>query len=433
LRAFAYIRLSKDDEQTTSYDSQRKAIEALCAARGWTLDEGDVFIERGRSAYNGERRPELERLRKRLREADIVVVLRLDRLARSLTELLKLGGEFQKAGVQLAAVDGEIDTTTATGEAFFNMRGVLAQFEARSLSERMSRMIEAKQSKGEWFGRVPYGWRRPVVGEREGKPVHGKTIEIDPKEFAVLEQAARRYVGGESLRRIAEDIGWHHPNLARTLRTDRVIDALPPGVAAALVEQLGERGRTGTRAKRSLLGGLAKCGQCGHGMTVAGSDARKGWSSYACRDCGHVSISKPWLDAYVSEKVVDAIDRDRLIERIEKQRNRKRGTAAPTEIEARLELLERDYYDGGKMSRASFMRLRDGLFAKLERAKEAAAEGEAVDVPRELAEHLAERWPELGVHTQRRIVAAVAKAIVVAKASSHGPVTPDRVSVEWRV
>jgi DNA invertase Pin-like site-specific DNA recombinase len=48
MRALAYIRLSKDDEQTTSYDTQRKAIEALCAARGWTLSEGDVFIERGR-------------------------------------------------------------------------------------------------------------------------------------------------------------------------------------------------------------------------------------------------------------------------------------------------------------------------------------------------------------------------------------------------
>ena len=86
-----------------------------------------------------------------------------------------------------------------------------------------------------------------------------------------------------------------------------------------------------------------------------------------------------------------------------------------------------------KMSHGSFMRLRNSLFDKLEQARKAQAEDEARDVPRALAEHLAEHWPELEVHTQRRVIRAVAKAIVISKATSHGPVDPGRVSVEWRV
>ena len=138
LRAFGYVRLSKDDESSVSIATQREAIAALCSARGWSLVEtfSDVHV----SAYDGRARPGLEKLLARLGDADVVVVLRLDRLARTLSELLKLGGIVGDAGVQLAAVDGEVDTTSATGRAFYHMRGVFAQFESDSLSERMKRM-----------------------------------------------------------------------------------------------------------------------------------------------------------------------------------------------------------------------------------------------------------------------------------------------------
>jgi DNA invertase Pin-like site-specific DNA recombinase len=423
--AFGYIRLSQLDEpdETTSPARQRLAIEKWCKDEGATLV--DVFEDLDKSAYEEgvkrPKRPDFDRMMSRLGEVDVVVASRLDRLARSASGFHETLKRFEAAGVKFVTIDGTVNMTTANGRAMTQMTAVFAELESGNISERVRNAFAHKQKKGEWIGRVPYGFR-----------LKGKAIELDPEKFAVLEGAARRYVGGESLRRISTDLGTRHTTLANRLRSDRVIDALPPGVGAALVEQLAERGRTGTRAKRSLLGGIARCGECGAGMTVVG-ERQGGWAAYACRERQHVSISKPWLDEYVSREVVDAIDTGRLVERIKKQRNRRSRAPVAKEIEARLELLEHDFYESGRMSHASYLRLRNSMYDKLDRARKAAAEEEAPDIPRELAEHLAERWADLELHTQRRIIAACAKEITIAKATSHGPVTPDRVSVEWRV
>src|SRR5437762_8328562 len=79
-RAFAYMRLSKDDLTTTSPARQREAIARVCASRGWTLAE--TFEDIGVSA-TAKKRPAFERMMSRLSQVDAVVVYRLDRLARS--------------------------------------------------------------------------------------------------------------------------------------------------------------------------------------------------------------------------------------------------------------------------------------------------------------------------------------------------------------
>lgn len=422
MKAFGYLRLSKMDEETTSPQRQRQAIAKWCRDHEATLVE--TFEDLDFSAYRkGVRRPGYERMLSRLGEVDVVVTWRLDRLARSVSGFSKMLDQFDAADVKVATTDGQVDTTSAAGRAMVHMTAVFAELEAGTTSERARQMHAYKRERGEWVGRVPLGWRR-----------NGKGIEVDPETFPVLEDVARRYIAGESLRRIAADVGIHHPNLSRMLRSDRVIDALPPVVAGALVEQLAERGRTGGRAKRSLLGGIARCGVCGAGMTVVGERkmGRNRWSAYACRERKHVSISQPWLDEYVSAQVLDAIDTGRLVERIEKRRKRRPGTSAVKEIEARLELLERDYYERGMLSRDSFMRRREGLLKRLDEARRALTE-DTVDLPRELAEHLIERWPGLALHTQRQIIAAVMRGVKVGRSNGHGRIDPSRVTPIWRM
>lgn len=423
MRAFGYVRLSKMDDTSTSPQRQRQAIAKWCEDRGAELVE--TFEDLDLSAYRrGVRRPGLERMLARLGEVDVVVTWRLDRLARSVSGFSKLLEAFEASGVKVATTDGQVDMTTAAGRAMVQMTAVFAELEAGTTSERARQMHAYKRERGEWVGRVPFGWRR-----------NGKGLEIDPPQLAVLEEAARRYVAGESLRTVAGDLGMHHPNLARMLRSDRLLDALPPGLAAQLVEQLSERGRTGSRAKRSLLGGIARCSVCGAGMTVTadrrGRDGRKPWSAYGCREPGHVYIAKPWLDEYVSAQVLEAIDTGKLVQRIEKRRKRKPGTPAAQELEARLELLERDYYERGVLGRDSYMRRREGLLYRLTEARKAAAEAD-IDLPRDLAEHLGERWGDLTVHEQRRILVAVVNRVEVDKAAGHGRVDPSRVQIIWR-
>jgi hypothetical protein len=163
-------------------------------------------------------------------------------------------------------------------------------------------------------------------------------------------------------------------------------------------------------------------------MTVVGQ--RSGWAAYSCRERQHVAISKPWLDEYVSRQVLEAIDTGKLLRAISK-RKRPRRTLASSEIEARLELLEIDHYERGIVSRDSYMRRREGLVRRLKEARASEAD-QGIDLPKELAAHLSERWPDLSLHGQRRIIGAVLERVEVTKATGHGPVTDSRVNLAWR-
>lgn len=233
VKAFGYVRLSKMDEGTTSPQRQRAAIAKWCKAHDVELI--DTFEDLDLSAYRkGVRRPGLDRMLSRLGEVDFVVAWRLDRLARSVSGFAKLVERFEDAGVKLATADGQVDMSTAAGRAMVQMTAVFAELEAGTTSERARQMHQYKRERGEWVGRVPFGFRRA-----------GKRIEVDPEAFKVLEDAAGRYVAGESLRSIAADIGIAHPNLARMLRTDRVMDELPNVLAVRLATELSERAALG--------------------------------------------------------------------------------------------------------------------------------------------------------------------------------------------
>jgi hypothetical protein len=101
---------------------------------------------------------------------------------------------------------------------------------------------------------------------------------------------------------------------------------------------------------------------------------------------------------------------------------------ASREIEARLELLETDFYEKGMMPRDRYLQRREGLMKRLQDARNAEADV-GIDLPRELAEHLGERFPAFTLANQRRIIAAVIDKIVVARAKSHGPIDESRVDV----
>jgi site-specific DNA recombinase len=358
----------------------------------------------------------------RLDEVDVIVTWRLDRLVRSVSGFAKLVDQLEDNGVLLATTDGAVDMTTASGRAFAQMRSVFAELEAGTTSERARQMHAYKRERGEWVGRTPFGFR--MNG--------GKTIEPDPETFPILEDAARRYVAGESLRSIAADVGILHANLAKRLRSDHTLEALPPALSAALSKTLAERGRSGTRAMASLLGGIARCGVCGAGLSVVGQSVRDGRSprgAYGCREARHVNVSRPWLDEHVSAAVIDAIDTGALLRRLAKRRRPRAQASA--EIEARLELLEVDHYERGMVARDNYLRRREALLRRLGEAREAEQDA-GVDLPRELALHLRERWQDLTTGERRRIVSAVLERVEVARASGHGRIDPDRIRLVWR-
>lgn len=419
---FGYVRLSKWDEKTTSPQRQRKAIAALCKQRGWKLVE--VFEDIDVSAYNGNHRPAFERMMNRLGEVQAIVFWTLDRLSRSSVQAGQIAEACKAGGVNLVATDMNIDTTSAGGRFVYDVLAAKGQMESATTGERSRAMVAYKRERGEPLGRVPYGWRRV-----------GKSYEPDPKQQAKLLEAAKRYVAGESFSEIARDLGFLVGPLSRMLHSQRVQVALPADLGAALAQAiLARKWQRVPQSRQSLLGGIARCAECGGSMTVTSTRAGKKegrWFSYGCDTAGHAHVSARWLDAYVTEQVLEAVDSGRLLEAI-KRRKATGKTRKASELEARLELLETSYYVEGKVTKARFARLRDALVEQLAQGTKVEREN-GHDLPAELARDLGGTWPQLTVSEKRRVIQAVLAKIVVTKAKPRsGPVDERRVKLVWR-
>ena len=99
-------------------------------------------------------RPGLADCLKELKKGDTLIIWRLDRLGRSLRNLIDIVEQLQKRGVGFRSInDGGIDTTTASGEMIFNIFGTLAQFERRLIQERTQAGLTAARARGKKGGR----------------------------------------------------------------------------------------------------------------------------------------------------------------------------------------------------------------------------------------------------------------------------------------
>ena len=135
-----YARVSTEEQNE---DAQLDALNAACCEK--------LYIEK--CSGKSKNRPELDRMIDSLRKGDIVVVQRLDRLGRSLKDLIELLDGFKQQGVLFISLNENIDTTTAIGELAFHLIGSIAQFERRLISERTKAGLDAARARGRKGGR----------------------------------------------------------------------------------------------------------------------------------------------------------------------------------------------------------------------------------------------------------------------------------------
>ena len=147
---FGYARVSKADGQDTA--AQVTALRAVGCKR--------VYEER----MTGTRwdRPELQRLLDHLREGDVLVVWKLDRLGRSLKDLLFLLEKVAATGAGFRSITEHVDTTTPAGRLMMQMLGAFAEFEAAIVKERTRAGLAQARSEGRVGGRKPKLSRRQV-------------------------------------------------------------------------------------------------------------------------------------------------------------------------------------------------------------------------------------------------------------------------------
>jgi len=199
LKAVGYVRVSTDEQakEGLSLDLQEFRVNAYCEAKGWELLR--IYRDEGESGKNLDR-PGISTLIEDLKSngVDVVVIVKLDRLTRSIRDLGSLIDDLFK-GVDLASVEESLDSSTANGRMVMNLLGTVAQWEREVIGERTKAVLDHKAEKGEWRGRIPYGFQ---VGE------NGKLVEI-PEEIENIRKMKREHLRGRSIRAISEkyDVG----------------------------------------------------------------------------------------------------------------------------------------------------------------------------------------------------------------------------------
>lgn len=160
MKTIGYIRVSSEDQANSglSLAHQKAKIEAYAMATDLELVE--VIEDAGKSAKNLSRegmQKALEMIRKG--EAKALIVLKLDRLTRSVKDLGILVELFDKTGAALISVQDSINTQTAAGRLVLNVLGSVAQWEREAIGERTAAALAVKKERGEKTGgKVPFGY-----------------------------------------------------------------------------------------------------------------------------------------------------------------------------------------------------------------------------------------------------------------------------------
>ncbi|WP_381805407.1 recombinase family protein [Streptomyces niveus] len=140
------------------------------------------------------RRPELDKALMVAREGDQLVITKLDRLGRSLENLIELSKELQKRGVGLVVLDQGIDTSTAVGRMFFQILGAIAEFEHALMSERTMDGLETARARGRTGGQKPKLGPRQVQLAREMYDSGELTVQQIADEFGVTRPTIYRHL-----------------------------------------------------------------------------------------------------------------------------------------------------------------------------------------------------------------------------------------------
>ncbi|MCZ4541763.1 recombinase family protein [Dietzia maris] len=198
MRHLGYTRVS-----TASQDAQLQ-LDALVDSG---VQKRDVFSDVTSGSRTAIERPGMKRLMDYIEPGDTVVVWRIDRLGRSLIDVLNTVNLLRDKGVKIRSLSDGIDPETTSGRLMLGMLATLAEYERELITERVNAGIAAAKQNGTRFGRPP----------------------VDPAVIAeklVIAQDARRK--GRTAAEAASLVGWSRATLYRHQQAARALEALEP-------------------------------------------------------------------------------------------------------------------------------------------------------------------------------------------------------------
>ncbi len=370
-----YIRWSTDDQSDgTTLEVQLDGCRHYLLSQGWVVNEDLLFVDDGWSGGSLDR-PALKRLRGMVTQGliDCVVVFKLDRLSRSVIDMVNLVLEEWDGLTHVKSAREPLDTSSAMGKQFFYMLVSFAEWERNVIRERTSagRLARAKEGYKP-SAKAPYGYRH---GEKKG------SYEVEPLEAPVVQRIFELYTRGSGAKAIVTRLNsegirfrdgalwnertllyllsnptytgkmvygrmsknprrgkasgetfWVKNETVTVVENSSYIPALVGEDLFALAQQIkaGRRVRAGgtspaATASEHLLTGLAKC-NCGYSLYAKSQRNAKGvtYWYYACTGkkikgkefCDSPNVPMAELDRQVSSAVVarygDVVSRERF-------------------------------------------------------------------------------------------------------------------------
>jgi len=191
-RVAFYIRVSTSKQDT---DNRRRELEVVAERSGWKVVK--VYEDAGISGAKGrDQRPGLDAMMKGVnsKEFDMVASWSVDRLGRSLTDLLSILQTLHEKGVGLFL---RLDTSTTAGKAMFQMLGVFAEFERGIIRERVNAGLARARAKGVKLGR-----------RRVGPAVEARIVELRAKGDGILKIGRTLGIGTSVVQRVFKEVPW---------------------------------------------------------------------------------------------------------------------------------------------------------------------------------------------------------------------------------
>ena len=316
---------SDPKDKREGVDRQREDTAILCEVKGWQV--AGYYVDNDRSASNGGRRPEWERLLADIEagKIDAVAAWDQDRVNRAMDDFQRYKNLFVRRGIKLATSNnGDIDLSTPSGVLTATIKTAVSEHEISMMKIRMRRAAKQKAQRG-----LPK-WKRAFG-------YLGDTYQLDPHTAPLVKQVYAHVLAGGSITDGARILNaqnafglsgkpWTASTLSLFLRkarnaglrehNDEIVrdeDGNPvKGTWPALVDEstwhaaqsvLNAPGRAPGRksVRRHLLTGVLKCGKCG--SHVVGQWTKQGSIAYSCRACRGVSIRAEHVEPMVYDLV----------------------------------------------------------------------------------------------------------------------------------
>ena len=151
-----------------------------------------IFQDKASGSHTN--RPGLQEALSYMRQGDVLVVWKLDRIARSLKHLLEIVAQLEERGIEFKSIQEQINTTTSHGRFFFNVMGALAQMERELIIERTQAGLAAARARGR---------------------LGGRPRKVDDARLSMAKELVQV---GKSINEVAELIGVHRSTLYRRLK-----------------------------------------------------------------------------------------------------------------------------------------------------------------------------------------------------------------------